>query len=536
MGSMTPDTLTWYCIRRNGVARSSGWIPSVPLKDLRKRIRARPTDAIEVCIAERFDPVDTTQFSRVFCNRVRGILGMEATFQGEVVRFAPTRMIAANSSFQRALEGFLEKKGASLDEFLASGKLRSFTGQQFLIPGRKNAKPVALYRGSTLVEQATDGKPGPAAALANDIGQWFLRNMSNDGALPYKYWPSRGLGSAADNAIRRFLGTLAITRLGELNANQSLLDAAQRNLRFNLKRYFKDIGKGRGAIVENTGAKLGAAALAALAIMESPARAEFTQELAKLAAGIESMADDKNGFRTFFFPAERDGENWNFYSGEALLFWAAALHRGESFAPTLEQCLAAFKCCRKKHLQKRNPAFVPWHTQACTLLFAHSGRREFAKFVLEMNDWLLSMQQSDGLPPDLLGRFYNPGRPDFGPPHAASTGVYLEGLADAVALAQALGDNTRHDVYELAIQRGLRSLRQLQFRDQNDTFYISKKNRVLGALRTEAYDNPVRVDSAAHALLAAVKIQRPIKFDKLPDTGGITGALRRTMSRLKPAG
>ena len=288
--------------------------------------------------------------------------------------------------------------------------------------------------------------------------------------------------------------------------------------------------------MENTEAKLGAAALAALAIMESPARAEFTRELAKLAAGIESMADDQNGFRTFFFPAERDGENWNFYSGEALLFWAEALYRGESFAPTLEQCLAVFKCCRKKHLQKRNPAFVPWHTQACTLLFAHSGRREFAKFVLEMNDWLLSMQQSDGLPPDLLGRFYNPGRPDFGPPHAASTGVYLEGLADAVALARALGENTRHDAYELAIQRGLRSLRQLQFRDQHDTFYISKKNRVLGALRTEAYDNPVRVDSAAHALLAAVKIQRPVKFDKLPDTGGIAGAFRRTMSRLKPAG
>ena len=536
MNNPTPDTLTWFCIRRNNVARSSGWINSIPLEGLRKRIRARPADTIEVCLAERFEPVDTTRFSRVFCNRVRGILGMEVTVQGEVARFAPTRMIAANFSFERALESFLEQKGTSFDEFSATGRLRSFSAQQFLLPGRIHADPVALFRGSTRVEPLASDEPDRATVLADGIGQWMLRNMSSQGALPYKYWPSQGMKSPADNAIRRFLGTLALTRLGELNESRSMRAAAQRNLRFNLKRYFKDIGKGCGAIVEHTGAKLGAAALAGLAIMESPAREEFSQELTKLAAGIESLVDDKLGFRTFFFPAERDGDNWNFYSGEALLFWAAAVHRGERFAPPLERCVAVFKCCRKKHLQNRNPAFVPWHTQACTLLFAHSGRREFAKFVFEMNDWLLPMQQSDGLPPDLLGRFYNPGRPDFGPPHAASTGVYMEGLADAAALAQALGDTTRHAAYEKTLQRGLRSLRQLQFRDQHDTFYISKKHRVLGALRTEAYDNAVRVDSAAHALLAAIKIQRPTEFGSLPETGGITGAFRRTISRLKRTG
>ena len=43
-------------------------------------------------------------------------------------------------------------------------------------------------------------------------------------------------------------------------------------------------------------------------------------------------------------------------------------------------------------------------------------------------------------------------------------------------------------------------------------FYISKKPRVQGALRTEVYDNAVRVDSAAHALAAAIKILRPEKL------------------------
>ena len=369
-----------------------------------------------------------------------------------------------------------------------------------------------LFRGSTLVDAESSSDEDRAAELADGIGRWMLRNLSADGALPYLYWPSRGEDAPADNAIRRFLASVALARLGALRDSEEIGRAARRNLRWNLSRYFRDIGGGRGAIVERTGAKLGAAALAGLAILENSATAEFASELTMLAAGVDSLVHDDLGFRTFFFPAERDGENWNFYSGEALLFWAEARRRGAAIAPTLERCATAFERCRERHRRHRNPAFVPWHTQACVSLFAQTGRREFADFVLEMNDWLLPMQQWDGLVPDLRGRFYNPRRPEFGPPHASSTGVYLEGLTDAAALAGAIGDAGRASSYERSVHRGLRSLRQLQFRDWRDAFYISRTRRVLGALRTEVYDNAVRVDSAAHALAAAIKVLRPMKF------------------------
>ena len=35
------------------------------------------------------------------------------------------------------------------------------------------------------------------------------------------------------------------------------------------------------------------------------------------AAGIDSLAHDEFRFRMFFFPGERDGRSWNFYSGAA---------------------------------------------------------------------------------------------------------------------------------------------------------------------------------------------------------------------------
>ena len=506
------DPTIWFCVRRDGAPKNRGWIRDAPLDDLPRRVGARRGDVVEVCVAQDFRPVRLGRFPRVFSERARGRVGMEIRYRGEVVRVAPTWMLATNRRFRRVLDRFLKQRNATADEFTVNGGLRAYSARQFLLDGGGEGVADELFRGAPLVPPSPSAEEDRAADLADGIGNWMLANLAPDGALPYKYWPSRGIVSPADNAIRRFLASLSLARLGELRGSSEIRQAARRNLRFNLARYFRDIGEGRGAIVEPAGAKLGAAAIAALAILESPASDEFLPELEMLTAGVNSLADEDNGFRTFFFPPERDGDNWNFYSGEALLFWAEAVRRGAPSAPTLERCAATFDRCRRRHYQARNPAFVPWHTQACASLYDQTGRSEFADFALEINDWLLPMQQWDqrpGLPPDLWGRFHDPERPDFGPPHAASTGAYMEGLADAMTLARAVGDGARAAAYEVAIARGLRSLRQLQFRDRRDAFYITKPERVMGALRTEAYDNAVRVDSAAHALAAAVKILRP---------------------------
>ena len=502
-----PAESLWYCVRRDGAAQRSGWIREMSLRDLPSQLGAGPRETVEVGVASDFRPVSRDRFSRVFFNRARGRIGMEIACGSEVERLAPTRMLAANLGFSRALERFLEQRDMAPKEFAKRGSLRAFSARQFLLSG-EGREEAELFRGQSVVPPEPAAGEDRAADLADGIGRWMLHNLGSDGSLPYKYWPSRGEESPADNAIRRFLASLALARLGQLRGDAAIRDAARRNLRSNLARYFQPLGDGRGAIVEETGAKLGAAALAALAILESPAAGEFGTELAMLTAGVNSLAHDELGFQTFFFPAERDGQNWNFYSGEALLFWAEALRRRVPGAPSPQECEAAFARCRDRHRRARNPAFIPWHTQACTSLFEQTGHADYAGFVFEMNDWLLPMQQWDGLAEDLRGRFYDPLRPDFGPPHAASTGAYLEGFADAAALARARGDGGRAAAYGRVIGRGLRSLRQLQFRSAKDAFYVRQRRRVMGALRVEAYDNTIRIDSAAHALAAAVKLKR----------------------------
>ena len=504
-----PSGIIWYCVRRNGAACREGWTRNVRIGELRRHVEAQPDESIEACIAREFRAVAGKRLSQVFFNRVRGVVGMEITLADAVSRFAPTQMIARNLGFERAMDRFHAEQGLAARGLATRGTVRAFAAEQFLLPAGNGDAIVKLFRGSTLVDESPPADKEHATALADGVGRWMVRNQSGAGRIPYKYWPSRGEESPADNAIRNFLASWSLARLAKLRRSAGLRDAARRNLRCNLSRYFQHIEDGCGAIVETAGAKLGASAVAGLAILEASEGHEFLEELGMLAKGINSLADEEAGFRTFFFPRERDGDNWNFYSGEALLFWAEAARLGIPGAPTLAKCAQTFELCRARHYRNRNPAFVPWHTQACASLFAQTGRREFADFALEINDWLLPMQQWDGLPADMRGRFHDPTRPEFGPPHAASTGAYVEGIAEAAALARTLGDHARVASYEVAVSRGLRSLRQLQFRDAQDAFYVSKKSRVMGALRTEVYDNAIRVDSAAHALLAAMKTLQP---------------------------
>ena len=501
----------WYCVRRDGVPGQRGWTDEQDPVRIAASTDASPGDVVEVCVAGAAREVSPDRFSRAFYNRARGIVGIELEYRGVRARYAPTRMIANNLSFDRARDRFLAEHGITRSDFDSDGRLKEFQARQYLVDagGRGTFE---LVRGSTVVPANPPAGEDRPAALADGLGAWMLANLSADGGLPYKYWPSRGEESPADNAIRRFLATIALARLGEIRGSAEIREAARRNLRYNLDRYFQPLGDGRGVIVEQTGAKLGATALAALANLESPARADFATELDMLAAGVNSMFDEQHGFRTFFFPAERDGQNWNFYSGEALLFCAEALRRRYPSAPTLEKCVMAFEACRDRHRRQRNPAFVPWHTQACTALYAVSRQRQFVDWVFEMNDWLLPMQQWEGIDEDVRGRFYDPDRRHFGPPHASSTAVYCEGLADAAALAREVGDNARAASYERAVARGMRSLCQLQFRDEYDAFYVSRKHRVMGALRTTVYDNAVRVDSAGHALAATLKVSHPVRF------------------------
>lgn len=467
--------------------------------------RQSEAETLQIDLCHDVEPVAPDAFARTFRNAAIGLFGLGIEAGGERHLYPPSQMIATNRRFGRVLDLLLAQRGQDRQAFLAGGgRLLRFGARQVLVRLAPQTRAVTLFRGGHLVTPA-EIRPQTLQAMIMGMAGWLRANLGADGRMTYKYWPSRGEESSADNTIRQFMATVCLIRLAKRSGDPADLERALRNLRHNLERFYQE-RDGIGVIAFAGSAKLGAAALAGLAILETPFQSDLQPVLERLAAGVLALWRADGSFRTFHDPPERN-DNQNFYPGEALLF-CAALHERTRDPALLERCRRTFRWYRAWHRQARNPAFIPWHTQALVRLHAATGDDEMLAFVFEMNDWLCHFQQWETAPyPDLAGRFYDPARPELGPPHASSTGVYLEGLADALRAAEAFGDQERTVGYRRVIWRGLRNLRQLQFKDDHELFYIRRRSRVVGGVRTEAYDNTIRVDNVQHGLMALLKLE-----------------------------
>lgn len=433
----------------------------------------------------------------------RGVLGMSVRRpDGQLTHIAPMQMIADNTSFERVLDGLEE------DDMIDATRPRAdavelFEASQMLID-LNEASVTPLMRGNEVVD-AADVSASSAEVLTAGMADWLVRQLGDDGRMVYSYFPSRGNQSQANNMIRQWMATVALQRIVEERRDTALAERVEGNIRYNLDLAYRE-ENGFGLVFDPDGdVKLGAIALAAVALSQNPDRGLFADEEAALRRTVDHLWESDGSFETFYLPAGRS-DNQNFYPGEALLLWAVTLEN-EFDADLLDRFMRSFDYYRGWHREQRNPAFVPWHTMAYEKVWRITGDPELRDFVFEMNDWLLQMQQWSEAPAlDSAGRFYEPDRPEFGPPHASSDGVYLEGLIAAYRLAVQVGDEGRAEAYRTAIARGVRHLMQLQFADSVDMYYISKRDAVAGGMRTTVYDNVIRVDNVQHGLLAMMDV------------------------------
>lgn len=492
-GSPTPRLLAFHgpvlvVLRRDGRRVSQAWsegsdwwtnLAQAALQ-ARQASRETPTSA-ETCLTYDYQP-HLGKLGGVH----RGVLGLQVEVGGTRSRLAPTEMLARNLSFPRAIKALGPMPSDQVT-------VTTYKAEQVLVQLGQPPTARGMARGNELIGEEAVTRQA-LESMSAELADWLLANLEPDGRLVYKYWPSRGEESEANNPLRQFMATWVLEQW------PSAREQAARNLSYNLKAFYRP-----GEIVYRDEVKLGAMAIAALALLDSSERKRYASELESLCGTIESLARPDGSFRTFLRPKKRENDNQNFYSGEAQLL-RARLYLERPTPRAKERFLKSFGYYREFFRRQPNPAFVPWHTRALVLFYSQEPDPELRDFVFEMNDWLLdraAMQEWDNSPyPDLKGRFYNERRPDYGPPHASSTGAYMEGLAEAYRLARDLGDTGRAERYMLALKRGARHLMQLQFRDEVDMFYVARPQRVRGGLRTEVYDNEIRVDNVQHALSA----------------------------------
>jgi hypothetical protein len=459
------------------------------------------------------DMADATSRRRLLANVHRGIRGIELRHGDDVQRISPTTMIATNRDAQKILDAFRNDRRLSMkDMSSAAVKVRTFGVAQVMVRVGGEPGALPLIRGKRYIPIEAVTKDN-VEMLERELGDFMIKSVQSDGRMMYMWYPSRGVEDLKrQNMIRQWMATLSLCRLGHFRDDKKVFAAAENNIRYNLRKFYHASGK-MGLIEWRKKVKLGALALAILSLYEHPKRKQFKRQEQRMRNTLDYLWQETGEFRTFFKPADRNDVQ-NFYPGEAQLCWAF-LWRESKDPELLEKFMKSFRYYREWHFveKNRNPAFIPWHAQAYYNVWLETGDDELKDFVFEMSDWLLGVQQWDDVQyDDCQGRFHDPHRP-FGPPHASSTGVYMEGLIDAFCMAREVGDAQRQESYRRSIVRGLRSLNQLLFRDDVNMFYVQKRDVVQGGVPVTVYDNIIRIDNIQHNLMAILKILREFSDD-----------------------
>jgi hypothetical protein len=441
----------------------------------------------------------------------RGLRGVECEFSGQIHYLWPTLMLEQNFEWKDAFEDLRKRVGVSQETFESKRvTTRQFSAAQVLVfPREKRA--TALFRGLRVIPVSEVTQEG-VERLQDFLGNYLYNNVQEDGRLIYMYEPGQDSEPGGpDNMIRQWMATIAMGRTAHHRSkDKKFYDITERNIRFNLRNYYRATGS-LGLIEYYNTVKLGAVALAAIALVEHPST-HFSRPQRKLYNLIEHLWQPTGRFKTFYKPADQDVAH-NFYPGEAMLAWSYRLEK-KIDQKLLDKFMASYRHYREWHLEHRNPAFIPWHTQAYFKVFQQTKDKELVDWIFEMNDWLIAeMQQWDEvMTPDAMGRFYNPNK-NYGPPHASSTGVYMEGIIDAFCLAREFGDDERRERYRVSLIRGLRSCMQLTYWNDEDMFLVKDKDATRGGVRTTIYNNRIRVDNVQHNLLAILKILQNFEKD-----------------------
>lgn len=249
-------------------------------------------------------------------------------------------------------------------------------------------------------------------------------------------------------------------------------------------------------------------------MVESPYFDEYKQQAEKLATTLLDLQDEDGSFSAWWIEPDYEYDEdylLTFYSGETILA-LLDYYKKTNQQRSLDAAIKAQEHYLVEYVDKIEenyyPAYVPWHTLSLYSLFYLTKDVRYAQAVFTLNDKLIQemlQYPGDDVPTDYVGRFYNPKFPQYGSPHSASDGVYLEGLVYAYDLAKQVGDMAHTKAYLEALQVGLFNLKVLQY-EPEEAYFVEHPERVIGSVRFSAGDNRIRIDTTQHMLDALSKL------------------------------
>jgi hypothetical protein len=384
----------------------------------------------------------------------------------------------------------------------STGKLSSFRTRSFVEGPPTQPGPWPVFRGNVLSE------PVAAPALRQsllDAARYLVRSIGPDGRYCYVYSAREDRCEQDYNLLRHTGTTYSLYQLAGLFRLPELLGPAERTTEW-LRAQTREVegDPTRAYLLEGDTAKLGAAGLAVLALVEREQVLRDGRDrelLAKLGRFLVSQQNSDGYFQSFFrWRADLDvpAHNSIYYPGEALL----ALVRFYRMAPDPSLLDAATRgagfLVHRRWRWGGMELFVPpdaWLGQALAeldTLTQADWLRDYAYRIVEVTD-LSMLTDSDGASPDLVGG------PASGPifPGVTPAGARNEATTAVWKMARRRGE-VEHAarLRELALLSARFQLSQ-QFR-ANNSYFLPEPLRARGGFRATAVDHRIRIDYVQH--------------------------------------
>ncbi|TVR42137.1 MAG: hypothetical protein EA402_12185 [Planctomycetota bacterium] len=266
-------------------------------------------DTLLLCLGEAWQRVNLDRPGHAIANKQRGLVGIRLRHRRLSWLRNPFEALAENRSLSRYRELHHEACGLSTKAHDPGLRCEIHGGRQFMLQ-RQGAELSLepLLRGGRLIEMA-EVTAENIQQLACAQASWMLHNLHDDGRMTYKWWPSAGEESQANNMIRQFMATACLGRLAAWADAPSLRAAQERNMAYNFQQFYHE-EEGLGCIEwASEGVKLGAIGLAALCLIERPDLSQYQPHLQALRRMLDHLHQPNGAFHTFYRPRARREQN-----------------------------------------------------------------------------------------------------------------------------------------------------------------------------------------------------------------------------------
>jgi hypothetical protein len=338
-----------------------------------------------------------------------------------------------------------------------------------------------------------------------------------DGRFQHGVVPALRRSLDGDNYLRQVGPALALARAARFFQDEKTAALARQailTLLLDTEKDPQDPQIRRTTFPSTVVNRLGAAGLLVATIYELPSPGDDLLSQAEELCSFIGKQQRKDGALGDVSPAgsgkasEATAEAEAFFAGLAL----HGLMQSQQASPAawkLDVARKALAYYQSAWRGRKQLAPVPTQTAAFAQAYLLSKDKGFADFVLEMNDWLCTLQCEQMNPRQIhwVGGFmgWADGRPVQAPPGIDSASC-AESLAEACRVARAVGDVSRHPRYLQALEKSLQFLLTLQYTEANAQHFAEwYRHEILGGFFASHQDGNLRIDYNQHAVCAMVR-------------------------------